>query len=229
MAICLPRGAGQVAAVLGVVAAGGCYVPVDVSHPRARRESVIASCGARVVLDADVLETIPQAGDPAQVRVANDPDADAYVIFTSGSTGDPKGVVMTHRAALNIIVDVQNRWNVGDEDRGLMVSSLGFDLSVFDIFGVLAFGGSLVIPAPSDYTDPSVWADLVSAHGVTLWNSAPAQASMVCDVAAPGALAGLRLVLVSGDWVPVNLGSRLWEHNPSMTIVALGGATEAGI
>ena len=227
--ICLPREAGQVAAVLGVVAAGGCYVPVDVSHPRARRERVIASCGARVVLDADVLETIPQAGDPAQVRVANDPDADAYVIFTSGSTGDPKGVVMTHRAALNTIVDVRNRWNVGDEDRGLMVSSLGFDLSVFDIFGVLAFGGSLVIPAPSNYTDPSVWADLVSTHGVTLWNSAPAQASMVCDAAAPGALAGLRLVLVSGDWVPVNLGSRLWEHNPSMTVVALGGATEAGI
>ena len=52
---------------------------------------------------------------------------------------------------------------------------------------------------------------------------------MVCDAAAPGALAGLRLVLVSGDWVPVNLGSRLWEHNPSMTVVALGGATEAGI
>lgn len=78
------------------------------------------------------------------------------MIFISGLTGDPKGVMMTHRTALNTTADVRNRWNIGDEDRGLMASSLGFDLSMFDILGTLASGGSLVVPTPSNYTDSSM-------------------------------------------------------------------------
>ena len=242
--VCCHRGVEQVIACVGVLAAGGCYVPVDVNHPEARRGVVVNVCGARWVICGNGsagdggwcgperlvdLADVPVEQDWKPESIADDPDCDAYVIFTSGSTGEPKGVVMTHRGAMTTIDDVAARWGTGAGDRGLMVSSLGFDLSVFDLFGVMGRGGSLVIPPPATYADPGVWVELVTRHGVNLWNSAPAQASMLLDTCGPGELAGLRFVLVSGDWVPVDLGVRLWEHNPRMTVVAGGGATEAGI
>ena len=224
-----PRGVGQVVAVLGVLAAGGCYVPVDVGHPRARRERIAGICGARVVVDESWLARVPVLEDPFGVEVSLDSSLDAYVVFTSGTTGEPKGVVMTHEGAMNTIADVVARWAVTADDRALLVSSLGFDLSVFDLFGVLGRGGSLVIPPAGRYADPVVWADLVARYRVSVWNSAPAQLSMVLEAAPVGRLSSVRLVLVSGDWVPVDLGVRLWAHNPVMRVVALGGATEAGI
>lgn len=224
-----PRGVGQVVAVLGVLAAGGCYVPVDVGHPRARRERIAGICGARVVVDESWLARVPVLEDPFGVEVSSDPSLDAYVVFTSGTTGEPKGVVMTHAGAMNTIADVVARWGVGADDRALMVSSLGFDLSVFDLFGVLGRGGSLVVPPDGRYADPVVWSELVARYGVSVWNSAPAQVSMVLEAAPAGRLSSLCLVLVSGDWVPVDLGVRLWVHNPVMRVVALGGATEAGV
>ncbi len=181
------------------------------------------------MVDESWLARVPVLEDPFGVEVSLDSSLDAYVVFTSGTTGEPKGVVMTHEGAMNTIADVVARWAVTADDRALLVSSLGFDLSVFDLFGVLGRGGSLVIPPAGRYADPVVWADLVARYRVSVWNSAPAQLSMVLEAAPVGRLSSVRLVLVSGDWVPVDLGVRLWAHNPVMRVVALGGATEAGI
>ncbi len=74
------------------------------------------------------------------------PEDLAYVIYTSGSTGLPKGVMIDHRGAVNTILDVNQRFKVGDRDRVFALSALNFDLSVYDIFGMLAAGGAIVIP-----------------------------------------------------------------------------------
>ena len=68
-----------------------------------------------------------------------------YIIYTSGSTGEPKGVEVTHRAAMNTIEAINERYGVGREDRALAVSGLDFDLSVYDIFGLLTAGGTVVV------------------------------------------------------------------------------------
>lgn len=72
----------------------------------------------------------------------------AYVIFTSGSTGEPKGVVMSHTAAQNTLIAIENMYNISEEDTILGIAELSFDLSVFDIFSVLGVGGTLVLPNP---------------------------------------------------------------------------------
>ncbi|WP_225859469.1 non-ribosomal peptide synthetase [Streptomyces albicerus] len=245
VAIVMDKGWEQIPAVLGTLDAGGVYVPVDTVHPPARRARVLASSGAVAVLTqprlADAYE-VPsiavdalEPSDAAEPRPV-DPDDAAYIIYTSGSTGEPKGVEVSHRAALNTVADIDDRFGVGPDDRVLALAQLGFDLSVYDVFGPLAHGGALVLPDPERRGDPSHWSDLAARHRVTLWNSVPAQLQMLYDFLASGtgsghvaALAGLRLGLLSGDWIPVRLPDRVRALLPGLRLISLGGATEAAI
>ncbi|MDU6386948.1 MAG: amino acid adenylation domain-containing protein, partial [Eggerthella sp.] len=224
VAVRLPKGPGQVAAVLGVLAAGAAYVPVGVSQPEARAALILEQAGASLCVDSTELARL-EAADPLPAPAGPSERALAYVIYTSGSTGVPKGVAVSHAAAWNTIADVVRRWGMGPGDAVLGVSALDFDLSVFDIFGALSFGAAVVLPDEEERRDASAWRELVSSRGVTVWNSAPALLDVMLDDG-PGAAAGLRLALVSGDWVPLGLRSKLPE---GVLLVAMGGATEAGI
>src|SRR6185436_6980308 len=152
--------------------------------------------------------------------------------YTSGSTGSPKGVQISHRGALNTVEDMNWRFGVGEGDTILGLTNLGFDLSVYDIFGPLAVGGCLVVPDHEQRGLPAHWADLIAEHRVTLWNSVPAHLQMMADYlsTAPDAdLSSLRLALLSGDWIPVNLPARIRSFVPDIELVSLGGATEGSI
>ncbi|MDX2564676.1 amino acid adenylation domain-containing protein, partial [Streptomyces sp. TX20-6-3] len=155
----------------------------------------------------------------------------AYVIFTSGSTGLPKGVMIEHGAALNTIVDVNERYRVTSADRALGLSAMHFDLSVYDVFGLLSAGGALVLPEPSAHREPARWAELVTEHGVTIWNSVPALMEMFTEHALANRLTGLplRLVMMSGDWIPVTLPGRIRLLLEDAELWSMGGATEASI
>jgi yersiniabactin nonribosomal peptide synthetase len=214
VAVSLPKGPDQIAAVLGVLAAGRAYVPVGVDQPPARRERMLRDI-------PQVITSLDLSAKPADVVHAH-PHSLAYVIFTSGSTGEPKGVEITHRAALNTIADINERFEVTEHDRVLAVSALDFDLSVYDVFGLLAAGGSIVTIAEDDRRDAERWHSLVISRGVTVWNTVPALAEMLSVV---GETPSLRLVLVSGDWVGLDLPQRF----PHARFVAMGGATEASI
>ncbi|MFI6294958.1 amino acid adenylation domain-containing protein [Nonomuraea sp. NPDC050790] len=222
VAVCLPKGADQVAAVLGVLAAGALYVPIGADQPKLRRERMLHRAGVRLTL------TDLPTGPPLEAPVEVDPEASAYVIFTSGSTGEPKGVEISHRAALNTILDVNRRFGVTAEDRVLAVSALDFDLSVWDVFGLLSAGGSLVTIGEDERRDAARWAELVAEHQVTVWNTVPALLDMLLT-ADRGSLGSLRLAMVSGDWVPLDLSERLSQAAPGCELIALGGATEAAI
>ncbi|MBF3328989.1 AMP-binding protein, partial [Pseudomonas aeruginosa] len=106
------------------------------------------------------------------------PQASAYVIYTSGSTGVPKGVEVSHAAAINTIDALLDLLRVDASDRLLAVSALDFDLSVFDLFGGLGAGASLVLPAQEQARDAAAWAEAIQRHAVSLWNSAPALLEM---------------------------------------------------
>ncbi|ANY08120.1 non-ribosomal peptide synthetase [Pseudonocardia sp. HH130630-07] len=226
VAIVVDKGPDQIVAVLGVLLAGGAYLPVDTTQPPLRREKLLA--GVRHVLttvgDVPPVDAIPDVPH-------GDPDGLAYVIYTSGSTGDPKGVMVSHRAALNTVQDVNRRFGVTARDRVLGLAQLGFDLSVYDIVGLLSAGGSVVLPDPARPADPSHWAALVAEYGVTLWNSVPAQLQMLAHYleSDPRPLPTLRLALLSGDWIPVTLPAQVRAFAPGLRMIGLGGATEAAI
>ncbi|USX53958.1 amino acid adenylation domain-containing protein [Lentzea sp. HUAS12] len=245
VAVSSPKSIDQVVALLGVAASGAGYVPVEPSWPVERVASVCAQAGIEhALVTGDVPPIWPETvrvhrldaadgGSTAPVRPS--PEELAYVIFTSGSTGRPKGVAIEHRAARTTIDDLVDRFPITRDDRMLALSAFSFDLSVHDVFGVLGVGGALVVPDAERQRDPEHWLDLMDRHGVTLWNTAPALLEMLVEYAeidpalARRALRALRLVFLSGDWIPVTLPDRLRELAPQAQVVSLGGATEASI
>ncbi len=151
----------------------------------------------------------------------------AYVIFTSGSTGEPKGVVIRHHAVLNTVDAVNDLIKLGPSDSVLSVSSIGFDLSVYDIFGPLLVGAAVVMLPEDTARTPSAWTRTVTEHAVTVWNSAPALAALLAEEG--GALPSIRSYLLSGDWIPLNLPAGLERLSAGAEVISLGGATEGSI
>jgi amino acid adenylation domain-containing protein len=242
--IALPPGCDRIACVLGTLVAGAVYVPVDKDQPDLRLAKIAAQCEpAAVLMDANTscgwAENVPRivVGDglPSAQRVAPAARADddlAYIMFTSGTTGTPKGVAITHGAAWNTIADVNERWSVSAGDRALALSALTFDLSVYDVFGLLGAGGAIVIPDAAKRREPAEWLRLLRTHAVTIWNSVPALMGMMVEYLGSTVRAddtSLRLVMLSGDWIPVTLPDRVRSRFASPQIVALGGVTEASI
>jgi pyochelin synthetase len=246
--VVMEKGWEQVVAVLGVLKSGAAYLPLDPVLPQARLHHILEDAEVGIVLtqgavderltwpegvrclrvDTQALEDVAEWPlDPVQ----GEGDL-AYVIYTSGSTGRPKGVMISHRAAVNTIVDVNQRFQIGSDDRVLGVSSLSFDLSVYDVFGTLAAGGTLVLPDESGLRDPAHWLEMIERGRVTVWNSVPALMEMLIEYAeglGTAVPASLRLALLSGDWIPLALPDRLRRLVPGVRVISLGGATEASI
>jgi amino acid adenylation domain-containing protein/non-ribosomal peptide synthase protein (TIGR01720 family) len=241
--VCTEPSFETVVGLLGILRTGAAYVPLDPEYPRERLAAMLddvpvlltqarlverlPATGARIVLlDEIALDGEDDAGPGPR------PDSLAYIIYTSGSTGRPKGVMIDHRGAVNTLCDLNLRFGIGPEDRVLALSSLSFDLSVYDLFGLLAAGGAAVLAPAGARRDPALWVDLVGRHRITLWNTVPALMEMLVDEVErhPGTRpAGLRLVMMSGDWIPVTLPGRiraLWED---AEVISMGGATEASI
>jgi amino acid adenylation domain-containing protein len=162
---------------------------------------------------------------------AASPDDLAYVIHTSGSTGEPKGIAVQHRPAAHLIGWINRTFEIGPADRGLFITSLCFDLSVYDIFGLLAAGGTVHVAAADDLADPDRLVRLLRTGGITLWDSAPAALVQLAPLfpSAPETGSRLRRVLLSGDWIPVTLPDRVRQAFPAAQVTALGGATEATV
>ena len=246
VAVVMEKGWEQVVAALGVLRSGAAYLPVDAELPRERIWHLLERGEVRLVVTQPGVEERVEwpegvrclvvdetmAGDERPLPPMQTPQNLAYVIFTSGSTGQPKGVMIEHRAALNTVLDINRRYRVEAGDAVLALSSLSFDLSVYDIFGLLGAGGRVVIPGPEDRHDPERWAELMEREGVTVWDTVPALMEMLVDGfegRQAGWSEGLRLVMMSGDWVPVTLPERIRRLAPGARVVSLGGATEASI
>ncbi|WP_152989457.1 amino acid adenylation domain-containing protein, partial [Burkholderia pseudomallei] len=245
VAVRMPKGANQLVAVLGIVQAGAAYVPIDYRQPALRRRAILRNAQVGAIVTERALDGEPDGCARIDVdALAPDPrwpprdahplegDALAYVIYTSGSTGEPKGVMVSHAAVCNTLADINARHAVGAGDAVLGLAELSFDLSVYDLFGATARGARVVLPDPARGNDPSHWAELIARHGVTLWNSVPAQGQMLIDYleSEPArAMPGPRCVMWSGDWIPVSLPTRWWRRWPDSRLFSLGGATEASI
>jgi mycobactin phenyloxazoline synthetase len=239
VAVMGPKTAEQVPALLGILATGAVYLPIAVDQPRDRAERMLVAGEVRLVLAggreqtslpvpalkiADVLERTS-----AEVHSAvSNPAQLAYVLFTSGSTGEPKGVEVTHDAAMNTLECLTSRFDIGAGDRFLALSALEADMSVVEIFAPLRVGGAVVVVDEADRREPDVWARLIAAHNVTMLNVMPGSLDMLLDVGGHD-LSSLRAVLVGGDWVRPDQARRLRLESPDVRFAGLGGATETAI
>ncbi|UNY98318.1 amino acid adenylation domain-containing protein [Zhouia spongiae] len=246
IAIIMDKGWEQVVTAMGVQFSGAAYMPIDASLPKQRilhlleigEVSIVVSLSS-ILDDLSLPNSIQtlifdemQFENRAKVKnIANQGVEDlAYVIFTSGSSGEPKGVMIDHQGAVNTILDINSRFGITEEDSCFAISSLSFDLSVYDVFGILSAGGTIVIPKSSEQKDPKAWESYIEKENITIWNSVPAQLQMLVEYnGGNNKLSSLRKVLLSGDWIPVNLPDRIKDLCPGVEVISLGGATEASI
>src|SRR3569833_520071 len=257
VALCMGRSAGLIVGLLGNLKAGAAYVPLDPSYPSERLAYMLADSAAVVALSAgparEVLQgalgegmprvaVIDLEADVASWSAHSDEDLDAgevgvsstslaYVIYTSGSTGKPKGIEVSHTPVVNVVDWVNRTFAVGAADSLLFVTSIGFDLSVYDIFGILAAGARIWLASERMINDPQRLAQILSEEGITFWDSAPSALQVLVPYLKnqPTRSASLRLIFNSGDWIPLALPGAKRAAFPQARFISLGGATEATV
>jgi amino acid adenylation domain-containing protein len=246
--IVMEKGWEQVVAVMGTLISGAAYVPIDPGLPTERFQYLLNHSELKIVLTQSWLdEKLPWTTDIQRLRLDTEefseanheslepvqsPDDLAYVIYTSGSTGLPKGVMITHRNVVNVVIYTNQRFQVNSSDRILAVTALNHDLSVYDIFGLLSAGGAIVMPDACVVKNPNHWADLIQREQVTLWNSVPAMMEMLVNTVSDRQqppLSSLRLAILGGDWLPVSLPDRIRALAPDVQLLSIGGPTETTI
>ncbi len=232
--LALPRSDDLVVGLLGVLAAGGAYVPIDPRYPSARLEFILADSRPELILtsvdtvgvvsaaDVPVLrieDVDPGAAGSGARPVAPDPAHAAYVMYTSGSTGTPKGVVVTHRDVVNGVSHLAEVVGIGPGTRMLAGASTNFDVSVFEIVTTLAVGGTVevvrdvaVIGERGGWTGgvissvPSVFAELLDQMGAKIQADA---------------------VVFAGEALPAWLVRRVHEAIPGARVINAYGQTES--
>lgn len=222
----LERGPHLIAAIFGILEAGGCFVPADPKFPAARKERIFNDAGVNVVVSEGSqsrLAISPAELPPAEfVALAISPEQPAYVLFTSGSTGVPKGAVVPHRGILRLVVN-PDFCELGPDQVILQGSTPAFDAATFEIFGALLNGGRLVLL--EEGASLAEIARTVRDEGVTtLWLTAGLFELMVEEHLAD--LRGVRQLLSGGDvYSPVH-AKRAFEGLPNTRLINGYGPTE---
>ncbi|GIF07046.1 non-ribosomal peptide synthetase [Actinoplanes siamensis] len=236
-AVLMRRSPDLVVAILAVVRAGGCYLPVHDAYPPPRRQQVLDDAAATILLsDADqdpgelprVRHVVPVGPGLDDCRPLDEPsparphDA-AYVMYTSGSEGTPLGVLVSHRGVLGLALDPC--WDGGNHDRVLMMAPHAFGVSTYELWVPLLRGGTVVL-APPGVADGPALRRLIERHGVTALHVTAGHFRVLADEA-PACFAGAREVLTGGDTISASAVRRVLAACPGLVVRAMYGATEA--
>ncbi|WP_241002473.1 amino acid adenylation domain-containing protein [Streptomyces sp. CB01881] len=238
--VCLERGTGLVTAWLGVLKAGGAFLPLDPAHPERRLTQlvedcraavVVAGCGRRfagaAVLDADAGAETWEGGPEPDAAA---PDDLAYLIYTSGTTGTPKGVPVTHRSLRFTLDRVVRAYGLTPQDRVLQLAALGFDTALEQVLATLVSGATLVLGGARTWA-PTELVHRMHDLGLTVTDLTPAYWHHVLALLPEGgpAPAGLRLVVVGGDTVHADDCRTCLARLPGVRLVNAYGVTEAAV
>ncbi|AEW99300.1 non-ribosomal peptide synthetase [Streptantibioticus cattleyicolor] len=246
----LPYGAGLVTALLAILEADACYLPLDAEYPAARlrlvaedaRPAVLLGCAAldSASLAPDGTATLlldpsaepdgtPDAAAAPPARPAR-PDDLAFLIYTSGSTGTPKGVMVTRAGLANQLAAKRSAQPLGPDDRVLLHTACGFDISVSEMLWPLVTGACLVTPDGACPADLERMAALCAEHHVTACYFVPSVLRELLAVpGAAGHLAGVRQLQCAGEELTPQLAASVHRLLPGARLYNVYGPAEATI
>jgi nonribosomal peptide synthetase DhbF len=218
-------------AIIGILTAGAAYVPLDPQYPDERLRMMAEDAGITRIAGDD----IPIRGHaPAADAEFPEPGPEdrAYVIYTSGSTGRPKGCVVTHRNVLSLLAAALPLFDVGPEDRWTLFHSVSFDVSVWELWGALATGGTAVVVDADAAADPMELLDLVIAQRVSVLLQIPAVFRLLAEAHADAGCPrhALRYVIFAGEAVDLATAAAFGARQPGQArLVNMYGPTETTV
>ena len=244
--VCAHRSIEMVVALLGVLKAGGAYLPLDPDDPVERLAFMVEDSGCPVVLAGNELGAVSESLDrPGRTVLAVDSLRDlandepggspataeslAYVIYTSGSTGQPKGTMLTHRGIVNRLLWGQEHYPIGPGDRVLQKTPFTFDVSVPELFWPLINGATLVMALPGGHKDPDYLAEIIQREEITVCHFVPSMMGPFLDHPRSADCHTLRHVFASGEALPHPLTRRFYDRLPRARLHNLYGPTEASV
>lgn len=240
IAVLAERSADLIVALLAILKAGAAYLPVHEAYPAERRQYLVNHAGAALLLVDEAMRAggeptglpVVRLGDPALAdepavdpKLPIHPDQLAYVIHTSGSTGQPKGVGVTQRDVVRLLLDPQ--WATERHARVLLVAPYAFDVSTYEIWMPLLHGGQVVI-APPGRLEPSTLRELITTYRITGIHLTAGLFRVLAEEA-PETLTGLHEVLTGGDVIAPTAVRRVLDVCPDIVIHAMYGATEGSV
>ncbi|GAB4213489.1 MAG: hypothetical protein OHK0022_50680 [Roseiflexaceae bacterium] len=239
VAVLLPRNADLVAALLGVLYAGGAYIPLDPSYPAARLHAILHDAGPLVVLTTQDLaagladlpgvclavDQLDLAALPAAEPAAVAPEQLAYLIYTSGSTGQPKGVEIPHRALLNLLEALRERPGLRAEDRLLAVTTVSFDIAVLELWLPLSVGAQITLADDQTIADGEQLLELLRRSGATVLQATPATWQLLIEAGWQGD--HQLKALVGGEALPPDLAG--WLADACASVWNMYGPTETTV
>jgi amino acid adenylation domain-containing protein len=245
VALCMERSIEMVVGILGVLKAGGAYLPIDPDSPSERRHFLLDDAQADLVLTQDKLrlsfagrtdeifcldsewdKLLDQSDENPQYRVRG--RQAAYVIYTSGSTGTPKGVVNVHRGLLNRLQWMQDAYRLTDVDRVLQKTPFTFDVSVWEFLWPLISGACLVVARPGGHRDGAYLVQVIQSQRITTLHFVPSMLEVFLRESEVERCATLRQVFCSGEALSYELQQRFFDRS-SAALHNLYGPTEASI
>jgi amino acid adenylation domain-containing protein len=246
--ICQERSPDLIVGILAILICGAAYVPLDPTYPADRLAYILEAADIRVVL-ADMLGSTVLAGFTGQVldtaHIAETGQTEelapsarssdlAYVIFTSGSTGRPKGVMVTHHNVSRLFSETEAWFAFDQTDTWTLFHSVCFDFSVWEIFGALLYGGTLVIVPYWISRDPEAFVDLVIREQVSVLNQTPTafkQFLSAVQYEPDDMPAALRWIIFGGEPLPTSAVQRWYDLVPSdaPALMNMYGITETTV
>jgi amino acid adenylation domain-containing protein len=226
--VMMRRSTEMVAALLGVLKAGAAYVPLDANLPAERLSYMIEDAGVEVLLTGGSLGDVGSAANGVRVVGVEAEEIEgesgeefegevngqniAYVIYTSGSTGKPKGVMISHQAVCNTLLWRKRTFSLSEGDRILQNIPFTFDPSVWQIFGALISGATLVLVEPEGHQDGAHLVEQLAREEITITDFAPSMLQVVLEQKGLEDCRKLRCVFSGGEALPVNLPPRFYAR-----------------
>ncbi len=248
--LCVERSLEMILGILGILKAGGTYVPLDPTYPRERLTFMVADAQMPVLVTLQRLsEAIPvhevtsvfldmdwptiaqrSTENPAHHTVA---EHIAYIIYTSGSTGKPKGVCVSHANVLRLFAATDDWFHFAHTDVWTLFHSYAFDFSTWEIWGALLFGGQLIVVPYWISRSPENFYDLLQRHQVTVLNQTPSAFRQLLQVEASGHVhddLALRYIIFGGERLDLG-GLQPWydRHGEQTQLVNMYGITETTV